>query len=114
METYNTTTTGYINGTIKQKRTKTMDMRFYWIKDRVKQGQFNVYRGPGYQHLADYFTKHHSPAHHKRMHEIYIHADKQPIDRKGIRDSALRGCVNTSGRASAQILHTPLGDDSSP
>jgi hypothetical protein len=36
METDNTTTTGYINGTIKQKRTKAMDMRFYWIKDRVK------------------------------------------------------------------------------
>jgi hypothetical protein len=31
METDNTTATGYINGTIKQKRTKAMDMRFYWI-----------------------------------------------------------------------------------
>jgi hypothetical protein len=53
METDNTTATGYSNGTIKQKRTKAMDMRFYWIKDRVKQGQFNVYWGPGYQNLAD-------------------------------------------------------------
>jgi hypothetical protein len=35
METDNTTATGYSNGTIKQKRTKAMDMRFYWIKDRV-------------------------------------------------------------------------------
>jgi hypothetical protein len=84
METDNTTSTGYINGTIKQKRTKAMDMHFYWIKDRVKQGQFNVYWGPGYQNLAYYFTKHHSPAHHKRMREIYIHADEQPINRKGI------------------------------
>jgi hypothetical protein len=114
METYNTTATGYSNGTIKQKRTKAMDMRFKWIKDRVKHGQLNVYWGPGYQNLADYFTTHHSPAHHKRMREIYIHADKQPINRKGIRDSALRGCVNTSGKAGAQILHLPLGDDSSP
>jgi hypothetical protein len=114
METDNTTTTGYSNGTIKQKRTKAMDMRFYWIKDRVKQGQFDVYWGSGYQNLADYFTKHHSLAHHKRMREIYIHADEQPINRKGIRDYSLRGCVNTSGKASAQILHPPLGDDSSP
>jgi hypothetical protein len=37
METDNTTTTGYINGTLKQKRTKAMDMHFYWIKDRVKK-----------------------------------------------------------------------------
>jgi hypothetical protein len=65
METDNITATGYINGTIKQKRTKAMDIRFYWVKDRVKQGQFNVYWGPGFQDLADYFTKHHSPAHHK-------------------------------------------------
>jgi hypothetical protein len=114
METDNITTTGYRNGTIKQKCTKEMDMRFYWIKDRVKQGQFNVYWGPDYQNLADYFTKHHSPAHHKRMREIYIHADEQPINRKGIRDSALRGCVNTSGKAGAQIPHLPLGEDSSP
>jgi hypothetical protein len=98
METDNTTATGYINGTIKQKRTKAMDV--YW--------------GPGYQNLAYYFTKHHSPAHHKRMREIYIHADEQPINQKGIRDSTLRGCVNTSGKAGAQILHLPLGDDSSP
>jgi hypothetical protein len=84
-----------------------MDMRFYWIKDRVKQGQFQVYWGPGFQNLADYFTKHHSPAHHKRMRDIYIHSDEQPINRKEIRDSALRGCVNTSGKAGAQIPQPP-------
>jgi hypothetical protein len=114
METDNTTATGYSNGTIKQKRTKAMDMRFYWIKNRVKQGQFDVYWGPGYQNLADYFTKHHSAAHHKRMREICIHADERLINRKVIRDYALRGCVNTSGKAGAQITHLPLGYDSSP
>jgi hypothetical protein len=76
METDNITATGYSNGTIKQKRTKAMDMRFYWIKDRVKQGQFNRYWGPGFQNLADYFTKHHSPAHHKRIRDVYIHSEE--------------------------------------
>jgi hypothetical protein len=114
MEMDNTTATGYSNGIIKQKRTKAMDMRFYSIKDRVKQGQFRIYSGPGFQSLAGYFTKHHSPAHHKRMREIYIHADEKSINRKGIRDSALQGCANTSGKAGVQIPHPPLGDDSSP
>jgi hypothetical protein len=41
------------------------------------------------------------------MREIYMHASEQPINRKGIRDSALRGCANTSGKAGAQILHPP-------
>jgi hypothetical protein len=84
METDHTTATGYSNGTIKHKGTKAMDMHFYWIKDIVKQGQFNVYWGPGYRNLADYFTNHHSPAHHKIMREIYIHEDEQPINRKEI------------------------------
>jgi hypothetical protein len=114
METDNTTATGYINGTIKQKCTKAMDMRFYWIKDRVKQGQFKIYWGPGFQNLVDYFTKHHSPTHHKQIRNVYIHADERPINRKGIQDSALRGCLNTSGKAGAQIPQLPLGDDSSP
>jgi hypothetical protein len=114
METDNTTATGNSNGTIKQKRTKAMDMRFYWIKYGVKQGQFKIYWGPGFQNLADYFTKHHSPAHHKRIRNVYTHADERPINWKGIRDSALWGCVNTSGKAGAQIHQLPLGDDSSP
>jgi hypothetical protein len=111
MQTDNTPATGYSNGTIKQKCTNAMDMRFYWIKDRVKQGQFHIYWGPGYQNLADYFTKHHSPAHHKRIRKVYIHTDDRPINREGIRDSALRGCVNTSGKAGAQIPQLPLGDN---
>jgi hypothetical protein len=76
VETDNTTATGYSNGTIKQKPTKAMDMRFYWNKDQVKQGQFKIYSGPGFQNLADYFTKHHSPEHHKRIRDVYIHTDE--------------------------------------
>jgi hypothetical protein len=37
MEKDNTTATGYSKGTIKQKHTKAMEIRFYWIKDPVKQ-----------------------------------------------------------------------------
>jgi hypothetical protein len=66
LQTDNTTTTGYINGTIKQKRTQATNMRFYWVNNKVKQEHFHVYWGPGYQHLGDYFTKHHLPAHHKK------------------------------------------------
>ncbi|KAG7345707.1 hypothetical protein IV203_033238 [Nitzschia inconspicua] len=30
------------NDTVKQKRSKAMDMRFYWIRDRVGQNQFHI------------------------------------------------------------------------
>jgi hypothetical protein len=42
LETDNTTATGYSNGTIKQKRTRAMDMHFFWVKDRVNKGQCHV------------------------------------------------------------------------
>jgi hypothetical protein len=39
-----------------------MDMRFYWVRDRVKQEQFIVYRKKGSENDADYLTKHHTPS----------------------------------------------------
>jgi hypothetical protein len=93
LETDNTTETGNINGRIKPKRTRAMDMHFYWVKDRVTQGQFHVYWGPGYKHLADYFTKHRSPAHHKRMREIYIHTSETTDELEGnLRFRIVRVC----------------------
>ena len=58
---------GIIHDTVKQRQSKAIDMHFYWIKDRVKQGKFTVYWKRGQDNLADYFTKHHSPAHHRLM-----------------------------------------------
>jgi hypothetical protein len=34
IQTDNTTSRGIITGTIKQKQSKAIDMRFYWLKDR--------------------------------------------------------------------------------
>jgi hypothetical protein len=48
-----------------------MDMRFYWLQDRVEQGQFRVYWAPGKYNLADYFSKLHPPSHHRKMRPIY-------------------------------------------
>jgi hypothetical protein len=43
LKTDNTTPKGIANDTVKQKHSKAMDMRYYWIRDHVRQGQFNVY-----------------------------------------------------------------------
>jgi hypothetical protein len=69
----NSTTHGFANRQIKQQKSKSMDMRFYWIQDCVTQKQFKVYWRPGPTNLADYFTKHHSPAHHRREQSTYLH-----------------------------------------
>ena len=48
---------GLSNGTVRPKKSKSMDMRFDWIKDRVTQGQFEVSFIPGKLNLSDFFTK---------------------------------------------------------
>ena len=62
----NSTAAGFANKKINQKRTKSMDMRFYWIQDRVSQRQFKIYWRPGHTNLADYLTKHHALSHHRK------------------------------------------------
>jgi hypothetical protein len=72
IQTDNTCAAGIANGTVKKWRSKATDMRFYWIKDRAKQGQFFVHWRRGTDNLADYFTKRHSPAHHRAMRSRYL------------------------------------------
>jgi hypothetical protein len=46
LRTDNPTAFGILNETIKQKRSKSMDMRYHWLTDRVRQKQFDVYWRP--------------------------------------------------------------------
>jgi hypothetical protein len=73
VEVDNSTTVGFANKSMKQRKSRSMDMRFYWIQDRVKQRQFDIHWRPGTTNLADYFTKHHSTSHHRRMRPTYLH-----------------------------------------
>jgi hypothetical protein len=67
IQTNNTTAEGVINNKIQPKNTKTMDMQFHWLRDCKAQGQFKIYWRPDGTNLADYFTKHHPPAHHANV-----------------------------------------------
>jgi hypothetical protein len=53
LQTDNSTAYGIVNETIKQKRSKAMDMRYHWLTDRVRQKQFDVYWRPGRENLGD-------------------------------------------------------------
>ena len=86
MITDNNTAEGIIKGTLKQKRSKSIDMRFYWLKDQQEQGQFDICWEPGKINLADYTTKHHASSHHKRLRPIYLFmGDESPC--------TLQGCI---------------------
>jgi hypothetical protein len=73
LRTDNSTAFGILNETIKQKRSKAMEMRYHWLTDRVRQKQFDVYWRPGRENLSDYHTKYHSAQHHKDMCGFILH-----------------------------------------
>lgn len=72
MITDNTTAAGFANNSIRLKRSKAMDMRYNWLKDRTVHGDYAVTWAPGLDNLADYFTKAH-PAHvYKTRRHHYV------------------------------------------
>ena len=46
MQTDNTTALGVVNNNIQPRRTKAMDMRFHWLRNREAQRQFRFSGAP--------------------------------------------------------------------
>ena len=101
IQTDNTTAEGVINNKIQPRRTKAMDMRFHWLRDRESQDQFKIYWRPGGTNLADYFTKHHPPAHHVNVRAEFLTKVKDLAEARAARQTTnvsekiatLQGCV---------------------
>jgi hypothetical protein len=53
----NSAAVGIANDTVKLRRSKAIDMRYDWIRHRVRQGVFKVFWSAGPDNIADYFTK---------------------------------------------------------
>ena len=84
----NSTAEGIVNGTIKRKRSKAMDMRFHWLKDCVKRGDIKVYWKPRVTNLGDYMTKYHPTVHHCNVRKLYL------VNLLACMSSQLQGCVD--------------------
>ena len=81
----NSTAVGIVTKEFRQKNSKAMDMRFYRINGRIKQGQFHVFWRPGPENLGDYHPKHHPPEHHRAVCSKYLHVPNL---------LSLQGCAN--------------------
>ena len=62
--TYSATRDGFVNYNIRQQKYRAIDMRFYWLWDRVRQGNYIVYWERGKDNFADYFIKHYPTKYH--------------------------------------------------
>ena len=72
LQTDNAMAEAVTNGKIQPKRTKAMDMRFHWLRDRECQQQFRIYWRPGKLNYADYWTKHHAATHHQNIRKEFL------------------------------------------
>ena len=53
----NKTAASIANDTVKKHRSRSMEIRFFWIKDQVKQSIFDVQWHPGQENLGDYIPR---------------------------------------------------------
>jgi hypothetical protein len=70
----NTCAVGIANDTCKIKRLKAIDMRFHWVRDRVRQKHFVITWKPGNVNLADFFTKPLAVYKHIACKHLYVHS----------------------------------------
>lgn len=61
-----------VNDDCKPKRSKAMDMRYHWLRDRVKQDQFEVKWCRREENISDFFTKDHTNTEFKRYRKILV------------------------------------------
>ena len=73
LKTDNSTANSFVHNNMKQKRSKSWDMRYHWLRDSKTKGNYNIFWASGKNNHADYYTKHHPPQHHREMRAKYFH-----------------------------------------
>jgi len=71
--TDNSVARGILNETVKQKRSKAIDMRFCWLQDCIKDSQFIIQWKPCVCNLSDYYSKHFGPPIHRGTCALCLH-----------------------------------------
>ena len=72
LKTDNSTTDGFVNYSMKPKKSKTWDMNMHWLRDKEVLKQIRVYWDKGKNNDAKYFTEHFPPSVHGQQGPRYI------------------------------------------
>jgi hypothetical protein len=92
----NATAVGIANNTVKRQCSRSMEMRFFWVSDKVAQEMYSFSCCFGQENLADYQSKHHPGAHHVAVHPRYLHMNNSPqVLPWALKPSTLKGSVGT-------------------
>ena len=84
-------------------------MRFYWIRDRIRQNNLCIFREEGNKNLADYVTTHHPRWHHRTMRPQCLKATTKYIENSKDRQTGTRrGCAGTINPKGTRKPDNPL------
>jgi hypothetical protein len=90
----NATTVGIANNTVKRQRSRSMEMRYFWVGDKEAQDIYQIKWHRGQENLADYQSKHHIGSHNLAVRPWYLHEINSPLVLpRAARPSTLKGCV---------------------
>jgi hypothetical protein len=116
IETDNQFAYSLANDLVKQRRSKAIDMRYHWIRDRIRQGHFIIHWKPGKDNLADFFTKLHPPKYHREKRALYVsdipknkrttNIEEQTVIREGVLKTAGTAGTTTGKRNQAAAVNS--------
>lgn len=72
LELDNTTAHGILTKMLISRRSKSIDMRLFWLRDRDNQNQFNIHWNRGTRNTVNYYTKHFLASYHQQMRKLMM------------------------------------------
>jgi hypothetical protein len=104
----NATAIGITNNTVKRQRLQSMEMRYFWVCDKMAQDAYSVKWHPGQENLADYQSKHHLGPCHQAIRPWYQQEEHSPLVLpQAAPPSTLKGCVGTLPKGYIHNVHLP-------
>ena len=96
LKTDNKIAEAFVQQEMRHKKSKSWDMRLWWLKDRIVANHFKIFWDTGENNWADYFTKHFAPKYHRILRQRYLQRTNLVISdilQKHFTCHQLRGCV---------------------
>eukprot|EP00804_Cyclotella_cryptica_P022240 CCRYP_017935-RA/>CCRYP_017935-RA protein AED:0.44 eAED:0.40 QI:0/-1/0/1/-1/1/1/0/230 len=117
----NSTTIGIVNNTVKRQKSRSMEMRYFWLLENQNNKLFNFQYHPGLENLADYPSKAHPGGHHMTLRPLYVHMPTSPCFlARAAKPSVRQGCADKVGRMGIRkyplptLARVPRGTDHMP
>eukprot|EP00804_Cyclotella_cryptica_P011350 CCRYP_016360-RA/>CCRYP_016360-RA protein AED:0.27 eAED:0.23 QI:0/0/0/1/0.5/0.33/3/0/674 len=112
---------GIVTNTVKRQKSRSMEMRYFWLLENHINKLFDFQYHPGLENLADYPSKAHPGGHHLTLRPLYV--NMPTLSRflsQAAKPSVRRGCADKVGRTKVRkyplptLTRVPRGTDNMP